>query len=933
MAKYGLDLYGESYYGRDVLVSYSVGEVVAAQTDYGSITLTWSTPANLQNWGVLRIVRNTAGYPTSEVDGDIIVEFKPDAPRNSCTDADLVGGRFYYYSVFLSSAFPPYDSTDNYQAGDTVSYGGNNWMCTADNTLNVTPSTSAPQWQATNATALWNRAGQACTLAVADYGYRQRLYDLLPTPYATAQEEVSAPQDPTNDVLRRYLAVLGWALDITRTELGDQESLHRVETMPLSRLELLANQLGVDTEASITPRLRRVRVARAAQLAKRNGTIEAIKEAIYDATGYDSTIDPSTNLMLDADQAESYSPIFPVWDPAATYTVDTVVSYGGYLYKASSNTIRLETENLTLALDGAASSTIQGNTTTATYSNNRQVLVRSNAVGQAATFTFAIPSTGTYDLSIGVSRSFDYGIVNFAVDGVSVFGGQTAYRYPPSSTKLAFDGYSRSSAPATSQYLGRFSLTAGNHTIKLTVAGKNAKSGTTTSSQNGGYQIGADYITYTPQGASSGVGIAPTGSPTSNAFWTYYTGQLTNVLDNPLTGGVSTWEQVSSTVGATASNDSLDVYSGHKALSGTGDNRANLTVMTNGTGVTATLAAHSIPRAKVTAWSATTTYPRGSYVSYAGTNYMAILPTVGDVPDADRTHWQPEVISTTTTDRFLASAFGIPLAQDRRWSAGDQYVTGDLVQYQGNVYLATRNSKGKAPSGSLTDTDSWVWARSAQNAYSASAYTSRYSGTGTPTRNLYIEWFDAAGNLITTINPSLVGTNPDLFVPFMRNSSNVSTDPSYLADTAGLVWKLNGTDVPAATSSMVYWATRVSNVNTTGRHLYFTYDRGDQVCAGVTFMTAPPTGVEQALAFRRSGPTDLWTASRTRLAKMVAGTLTTVASWSSLPNGSRIYVQLTGSAIKVFRYVSPGTAPVQLASVTDTFNSTATDFGLIERLY
>ncbi|MFE6739791.1 hypothetical protein [Streptomyces tubercidicus] len=923
MARYALDLYGESYYGIDVTVSYSVGDVRAVQTGYGSITVHWDTPKNTQNWGALRLVRNAAGFPATESDGDVVVEFSSTAPQNVYTDSGLTGGRFYYYCVFLASAFDAYSATTTYQAGDTVAYAGSQWMCTTANTVGVTPAVGATQWQATNTTSKWNRAGQAATLAVADYGYRQLIYDLIPTPYATAQEEVSSPQDPANDAFARYLSVLAWGLDMARTELGEQEHLRRVETMPLSRMERLATDLGVTSEASVTPRLRRYRVRNAAQLAKRRGRFEAISEAIYDLTGYDSEISPSPNLLLDADQAEAYYPRYSAWDPSVTYQAGAVVTYGGYLYMAASNTVRLEAETLTLALSGTPSSTVHGNLPTAAYSNSQQVLLKSNAINQSATFTITVPSTGTYDLSIAATRSYDYGILNFAVDGVTVTS---------SSKAVKFDGYASAPSPATPVYLGAFALTSGTHSIQVKVVGRNAKSGTSSKSLNNGYQMGVDYITYTPQGSSSGVGVAPTGTATTNAFWTYYTAQLTHALDNPLTGGVSTWEQVSHTAGATASPDSMDVYSGYLALSGSGDNTANLLVMANATGVAATLSAHSIPRARVTAWSATTTYARGSYVSYNGLNYLALLPTMGDTPDADRTHWRPEIISTTTADRFLVSSYGIPLAQNRKWVAGAPYTPDDRVEYQSNMYRASSVSKGVPPTGGPTDNASWAWQGSAQPVYTASAWTARNSGIGTPTRTMYIEWYDISGNLITTINPSLVGTNPDLYVGFTRNSANLKTDPSAANGIAGLTWQSNVTaDLPVASSGMAYWGTRTVNQNLEGRHCYLSYDRADNINIGITFKTAPPVGVEHGISFRLTNGLNCWTVSRTRLAKIVSGVVTSMASWTSLPDGARVFVTLAGTSIKVFQYQAAGLAPVQLASIADSFNSTATGTGFFER--
>jgi hypothetical protein len=254
MALYSLSLYGKDFYGIGTPVSYSVGVVTAVQTGYGELTLNWTTPADTENWSDMRLVRNTAGFPSSEDDGEVLLVLPATQARNSYTDSGLTGGRYYYYSFFLASNFPSYSASTTYQPGDTVASGGSNWVCVAGNTLGITPSSSTSQWAATNETALWNRAGQAMSLAVADYGYRDYLYQLTPRPYASGLAEITAYQDETGTQLYRYLSVLAWALDTVRTELGEQQHLHRVETMPLSRMEKLAKELGTPAEASITPR-------------------------------------------------------------------------------------------------------------------------------------------------------------------------------------------------------------------------------------------------------------------------------------------------------------------------------------------------------------------------------------------------------------------------------------------------------------------------------------------------------------------------------------------------------------------------------------------------------------------------------------------------------------------------------------------------------
>ncbi|MFH9606848.1 phage tail protein [Streptomyces sp. NPDC017448] len=924
MATYALSLYGEDFYGADVYVSYSVEPMDARQTGYGEITVTWVTPVSVQNWGELRLVRNTSGFPVSEDDGDTVLQFNAQAPQNSFTDSGLTGGKFYYYSVFLSSEFQQYSSTATYQPGDTVSYGGFRWTCTTSNVIGVAPGTGVAQWQITQVRSAWNRAGQAASLAVRDYGYRDLLYQLIPTAYATAQTEVSAPQDPTNDVFYRYMSVLAWGLSITRTELGEQQNLHRVSSMPLSRLELLASQLGVSNEASVTPRLRRYRVEHAADLGQRRGTLESVKETIYDLTGYDSDISISRNLMLDADQAEAYYPRWSSWDASINYQPGAVVQYGDYLYSAKSATVREEAELLPITLSGVPSYVIQEKSS-GSQDSNQQVLFRSNAINQAASLTFTVPATGPYDLAVGMTKSYDYGIVRFEVDGQSVH----ASKWAP--IPLYFDGYAKTPSPATSILLGTYTLTAGTHTIKFVVARKNGNSGKDPKSVNNGYQMGVDFLSYTPSGANTGVGVAPSGTTANNAFWTRYTAALSNALDNHLTGGVSSWEQVSFTAGANPSNDNVEVLSGYQQLSGGGDFTRNILRTKNGTGVSATLGVHSIPRAMVTPWNETTVYQRNAYVSHGGRNYLALIPSVGVSPDVDRTYWTPETISTTGADRYLVTSYGIPLAANRVWSPGIAYNAGDTVEFRSQLFRASTANKNASPSAALGDNAEWAWVGPAQSAYSASAWTSRLSGSGSPTRSMYIEWYDQVGNLISTITPAT--SYAPLHVPFTRAASDYLADPLAAGDLYGRTWSKVGTDTPRAGSGMLYWATRNSNQNAEGRHLVFSFNVATGISLGLTFSTEPPPGTEHGLVFRSSNSLNCWTVSRTRIAKMVSGTLTTMASWAPLPDGSRIRVNLNGSSIQVLRYQGAGLAPVQLGSVTDAFNSTATNVGFFERSY
>lgn len=94
---------------------------------------------------------------------------------------------------------------------------------------------------------------------------------------------------------------------------------------------------------------------------------------------------------------------------------------------------------------------------------------------------------------------------------------------------------------------------------------------------------------------------------------------------------------------------------------------------------------------------------------------------------------------------------------------------------------------------------------------------------------------------------------------------------------------------------------------------------------GVTFRTSPNAGKTQGLVFRYSDDNNYWRAGRTTLRKKVAGTFSTVATFSTpFSDNDRMVVQMNGSAIQVFRNGNNS-----VASVTDAFNSTAANHGIV----
>ena len=126
--------------------------------------------------------------------------------------------------------------------------------------------------------------------------------------------------------------------------------------------------------------------------------------------------------------------------------------------------------------------------------------------GQKFTFNFDAGTEGYYALSAHFSKINHYGILAFEIDGATVYDINTG-------DPLLFDGYTAppvkfGTIDITGSQLGRH-LTQGQHTLTLTVVGKNPSSvncndslaGTCLSSggtPDNGYGAGIDFIRLTP---------------------------------------------------------------------------------------------------------------------------------------------------------------------------------------------------------------------------------------------------------------------------------------------------------------------------------------------------------------------------------------------------------------------------------------------------
>jgi hypothetical protein len=921
MAVYGYDYYGKSLYGADTAVQYSVEPVTATSIAPGHIQLAWGA-ASQNTWSVLRVVRSPFGVPAHADDGVVLTEIPKSAPGRVWDDIGLPQGRVFYYAIFLGVV--AWSSTAAYAPGDVVAYAGVNYAAMAAST-GVTPGSDSSYWQHATLTEDWVRAGAAAGLSILDQGYSLRLYESVPRAYRLDTTEVTGYEDGvTNPELFKFLSIFGHQLDTMATETGILRDLRRIETAPNHAIEHLAHQFGVSTEVSDEPLRRRLHTNKAVGLARNRGTDDGIVDLINTLTGWDVSIEPSNNLMLNQDQSTFASPKYPDWDPNLTYQGNETVDHNGALWtaiKSISTSTRADTMTVSASsgtvTKTAPSSSITWSPSTLIYGTT-PYLVLSGTTNSYVTVNFTIAADGVYDLSVSATDGTAYGKTTYAIDGVlSSIGTVDHYLSALGRTPRTF--------PST-RYLGRYTLTAGTHTFTTKIVGKNAAA----TDDNAGFNSLVVTGTVDPSRGQEPVN--------GSGWWSKVTDatriDVGNLLTNPITLSPSTWSLRNLSTGAYPAG--LSVAAGLTAVTGTNtDNNAG--TVNNPGASAASLGVRSVGTPVATTWSSSTLYVLDNLVRDTdGTVWRALVKNQNVQPGTNRNVW--EVSDTQGAAPLplptMVRQWGVPLNRIPQWSPQVGYVAGDLVAFNNFAYKARVDSRNKQPDGDAADSTYWSFAGAAQQTFTVSAYTKLLAGSTSTLARPFVEWYDEQGNLITTINDGGVYSQ-GFFQRFNEPAPTLAGDKSYASPwtwSGSGAWATSGTWVvsdgmlsPITPSTTPYkvWALNSIPMGT---------PIGDQRFY-ITFMSRPRLGsaAEHGIVFRsNSDASSFWMASRTRLTKTVSGTITVMASWPEIPDGGRLYVSHASNLIEIYQYVGPGVAPTKLASVTQATPDGAF-FGLLER--
>ncbi|MEV4199220.1 DUF2961 domain-containing protein [Micromonospora globbae] len=156
--------------------------------------------------------------------------------------------------------------------------------------------------------------------------------------------------------------------------------------------------------------------------------------------------------------------------------VDAAGNAGAYSAVASARTgttLRIEAESLLPAVSADAPAEVQGDCCGIHWSQGAQLWFRPDAPGRSVTVSFTVPTTGTYRLRLVQTLARDYGVNTVAIDGTPIGDPFDAYHSPEVVVSEPLD-------------YGQRDLTAGAHTLTLTVTGKAPASV--------GYLAGLDYV-------------------------------------------------------------------------------------------------------------------------------------------------------------------------------------------------------------------------------------------------------------------------------------------------------------------------------------------------------------------------------------------------------------------------------------------------------
>lgn len=282
----------------------------------------------------------------------------------------LLGGA----QVILSYPFPLWVSGNSYSTGESVLSGGTAYVCVSPVFSGFEPAEDPLHWEvlANSPYRQWS-AGQSYKAGqIIIYGDEYYLvnYDMPVSTVQPATDTVNfikiqvspvtwdwqqIPPSDINDFLAEYLSVLGYGLDILRTQYDFHlNGLNSPMKMSLGDLENFCAEIGMPFSSELPAYIMRKAALFWTQVMLERGTLAGISEHITLFSGYPVDLSLSRNILLEDDMSVPVDPVYqgwsansvyavgdkvtyPVaedWNILATYPSGAVVNYNGLLYQA-----------------------------------------------------------------------------------------------------------------------------------------------------------------------------------------------------------------------------------------------------------------------------------------------------------------------------------------------------------------------------------------------------------------------------------------------------------------------------------------------------------------------------------------------------------------------------------------------------------------------
>jgi hypothetical protein len=322
MAVFGRDFYGLTKYGSNVHTEFDVSPFDALSEAYNSVRVTWHSPAG--SWQRLRLLKSRTGYAVDEVDGTIVLD--SDSPGETFLDTDLQGGCWYYYTIFVL------DSTGTWNRAGATSALVVRKPWTRMNGEIVGSRYETQQVPYGHADLLWDRIPEYFRYVRPGGSAVTDEYRFAPDPMAALYNPDG--YDRENFDLRQMLDVLGFGLDYVHTYAETLLAANDPKMAHVSDVDRLAQTLGINFEYSIPAGVMRSKVANAALLARRRGTLDGLRAVAALTTGWDVDLQVNHNLFLNRDQSEFANPIFPEWDSGTNYASGQKAQFEGRIFTA-----------------------------------------------------------------------------------------------------------------------------------------------------------------------------------------------------------------------------------------------------------------------------------------------------------------------------------------------------------------------------------------------------------------------------------------------------------------------------------------------------------------------------------------------------------------------------------------------------------------------